>query len=117
MTTMVRECRWRKSGRSLAFSVSFTKRADGQFRDIYKSVNPATRRNLDVALDRLQEDPYPRQNPGSGQDVIRRLQFVSNPDSGEWRIRVGNYRMVYSIDGDRVTITRVAHRSAVYEGV
>ena len=34
-----------------------------------------------------------------------------------WRIRVGNYRVVYIIDDDRkmVSITRVAHRRDVYE--
>jgi mRNA interferase RelE/StbE len=34
-----------------------------------------------------------------------------------WRIRVGDYRVVYIIDDDRkiVSITRVAHRREVYE--
>ena len=34
-----------------------------------------------------------------------------------WRIRVGNYRVVYIIDDDRkrLSVTRVAHRRDVYE--
>jgi mRNA interferase RelE/StbE len=34
-----------------------------------------------------------------------------------WRIRVGDYRVVYIIDDDRktVSVTRVAHRREVYE--
>ncbi len=34
-----------------------------------------------------------------------------------WRIRVGNYRVVYTVDEARkvVCITRVAHRKEVYE--
>jgi mRNA interferase RelE/StbE len=34
-----------------------------------------------------------------------------------WRIRVGDYRVVYIIDDDRkmVSITRIAHRRDVYE--
>jgi mRNA interferase RelE/StbE len=34
-----------------------------------------------------------------------------------WRVRVGNYRIVYSIDDERkaVDITRIAHRKDVYE--
>jgi mRNA interferase RelE/StbE len=34
-----------------------------------------------------------------------------------WRIRVGNYRVVYAIDDGRrcVDITRIAHRKDVYE--
>jgi mRNA interferase RelE/StbE len=34
-----------------------------------------------------------------------------------WRIRVGDYRIVYTIDDDSktVSITRIAHRKEVYE--
>ena len=36
----------------------------------------------------------------------------------EWRIRVGDYRMVYTIDDERllVSVMRIRHRSEVYEG-
>ena len=35
----------------------------------------------------------------------------------EWRIRVGDYRVVYTIDGAKllVEVTRIRHRSAAYE--
>ena len=35
----------------------------------------------------------------------------------EWRIRVGDYRTVYTIDDARrqVVVTRIRHRSEVYE--
>jgi mRNA interferase RelE/StbE len=34
-----------------------------------------------------------------------------------WRIRVGNYRVVYAIDDGKkaVDVTRIAHRKEVYE--
>ena len=34
-----------------------------------------------------------------------------------WRIRVGDYRVVYVVDDDRkmVSVTRIAHRRDVYE--
>jgi mRNA interferase RelE/StbE len=34
-----------------------------------------------------------------------------------WRIRVGDYRVVYIIDDDRkmVSVTRIAHRKDIYE--
>jgi mRNA interferase RelE/StbE len=34
-----------------------------------------------------------------------------------WRIRVGDYRIVYIIDDDRktVSVTRISHRREVYE--
>ena len=36
----------------------------------------------------------------------------------EWRIRVGVYRVVYTVDDLklRVSVTRIRHRSEVYEG-
>ena len=67
----------------------------------------------------------------SGQLIARivpRLEnLASNPrPSGckklrggddEWRIRVGAYRVVYTIDDPKllVEVTRIRHRSAVYE--
>ena len=36
----------------------------------------------------------------------------------EWRIRVGDWRVVYTVDDVklRVSVTRIRHRSEVYEG-
>lgn len=58
---------------------------------------------------------------------IRPENFAANPrppgckklqgGTNEWRIRVGDYRAVYTIDDEehRVEITRIRHRSEVYE--
>ena len=34
---------------------------------------------------------------------------------GARRLRVGGYRVVYVIDGERVTIVKIGHRKEVYE--
>lgn len=36
----------------------------------------------------------------------------------DWRIRVGEYRVVYTIDDDKllVSVTRIRHRRDVYDG-
>jgi len=36
----------------------------------------------------------------------------------EWRIRVGDYRVVYTVDDAKllVSVTRIRHRGEVYEG-
>jgi mRNA interferase RelE/StbE len=60
--------------------------------------------------------------------VVPRLEsLASNPrppgckklqgGDREWRIRVGDYRVVYTIDAAKqlVEVTRIRHRSAVYE--
>ena len=100
----------------MAYNVSFSSgRVRREFVAIHRSANPATRQNLNDALTRLEENPYPLPNPTGSQDAVLRLHNVSDPASGEWRIRVGNYRIRYRIEGDEsVVITRVAHRSEVY---
>lgn len=97
----------------MAYSVSFKGKARRDYDSIYRSANPATRRNLDDALTRLEENPYPLPNPSGSPDAVRRL-LNADSASGDWRIRVGNYRIRYRIDGDSVVVTRVAHRSKVY---
>jgi mRNA interferase RelE/StbE len=69
---------------------------------------------------------------GLPPDVIARLlpkvrELAGNPRpagckklhgyKNRWRIRAGNYRVVYAIDdaGKSVDITRIAHRKEVYE--
>jgi mRNA interferase RelE/StbE len=38
-------------------------------------------------------------------------------EHGRWRVRVGDYRVVYAIEDDRliVLVLRVAHRREVYD--
>jgi mRNA interferase RelE/StbE len=56
-------------------------------------------------LERLTSDPRP---PG-----CKKLQAGDR----EWRIRVGDYRVIYTIDDAEslVEVTRIRHRSEVYE--
>jgi mRNA interferase RelE/StbE len=55
-------------------------------------------------LEQLAAEPRP---PG-----CKKLRGGDN----EWRIRIGDYRVVYEIDDDAraVDVTRIAHRSEVY---
>ena len=63
------------------------------------------RRRLTGAIELLSIDPRP---PGA---VMLRVG-----DRGRWRVRVGDYRIVYAIeDGDLVVLVlRIAHRREVY---
>lgn len=65
---------------------------------------PAKDRNtLIEAMERLGNDPRPH---GARQLVNRH----------EWRIRVGTYRVLYTIEDDRlvVIVVKVGHRKDVY---
>ena len=79
-------------------------------------IKPSARRELENLSDRLiarlmpkieglATDPRP-----SGCRKLRGYKDL-------WRVRAGDYRVVYIIDDDRqtVSVTRVAHRTEVYE--
>lgn len=58
------------------------------------------------AIDELARDPL-RKRPGAD---IRRLAA----SGAVWRLRVGAYRAIYTVDGNGVLVTRIGHRSTVY---
>lgn len=62
------------------------------------------RRRVLAVIDRLAEDPRP---PGCTK--------LSDRDD-EWRVRAGDYRVVYEIHDDRllVLVVDVGHRSKIY---
>lgn len=81
-------------------SVEFTTAAARQVRKLPKNERA---RVLD-AIDGLAEDPRPH---GARKLVGAELA---------WRIRIGDYRVVYDIEDDRLTVTvvRAGHRREVY---
>lgn len=44
-------------------------------------------------------------------DVAKRL---TDTGIGSYRLRVGNYRIIFDVDGDAIVVLRVQHRSEVY---
>lgn len=73
----------------------------------YRKANTALAKKLANCLERLEEAPYFHPN----------IKALKGDYSGYYRYRVGDYRVVYSVD-DRakiVNIIVIAHRSKVYE--
>ena len=70
-----------------------------------RKLDPQARRRVQAALDLLAEHPRP---PGATRLV---------GGAGEWRVRTGDYRIVYEIEDERllVLVLRVGHRREVYE--
>lgn len=73
----------------------------------YKSLGPIPKRDVKRILDRtrtLAEDPRPPESQKlAGQE--------------KYRIRQGNYRIIYRIENDRliVVVVKVGHRKEVYK--
>jgi mRNA interferase RelE/StbE len=70
-----------------------------------RKLDPPGRRRVQAAIDLLAEDPRP---PGARQLV---------GGAGEWRVRTGDFRIIYDIrDGELlVLVVTVGHRRDVYE--
>lgn len=69
-----------------------------------KKLPPEVRHKLEGALQKLKADPY------SGTD----LKKLTNIDGGQWRLRIGVYRLRYDIQGNEIWLVSFRHRKDVY---
>lgn len=69
-----------------------------------RKFDPPARRRIQAAIDLLADDPRP---PAATRLV---------GGSGEWRVRTGDYRIIYEIVDDRlvVLVIGVGHRRDIY---
>jgi mRNA interferase RelE/StbE len=70
-----------------------------------RKFDPQVRRRIQAALELLSSNPRP---PAATQLV---------GGAGEWRIRTGDYRIVYEIADEQllVLVLRIGHRSEIYK--
>lgn len=79
--------------------------AESAAKEITK-IHPAERRRIEDIVAALADNPRP----------VGAIQLKGG-ESGQMRVRVGNYRVVYTIDDGQLTIwiVKVAHRREVYD--
>ena len=82
------------------YSIGYTTSAQRELRKLDSSV----RRRVRAAIDALAEDPRP-----NGCKKMSGFETL-------WRIRIGDYRVVYDVIDEQVivTVVRVAHRREAY---
>lgn len=85
----------------MTYSVTVAPAAERQLRKF----DPQVRRRVQAAIDLLATNPRP---PAATQLV---------GGAGEWRVRTGDYRIIYEIHDNRlvVLVLRVGHRREIYE--
>ena len=89
----------------MTYLVRIAPAADRQLRKF----DPQVRRRLQAVIDLLAEHPRP---PAA-------IQLVGG--AGEWRVRTGDYRIIYEIDDGElivlvlVLVLRLGHRREVYK--
>ena len=81
----------------MTYSIGFKPKA---LRDL-ESLSPEIARRIIAKIDLLRE--------GLGGDVRRLTNFTP-----EYRLRVGDYRVLFEIEGDQIVIYRVIHRREAY---
>ena len=74
---------------------------EGAAKDI-RRLHPQVKQRLKLALERYSEAPL--------QFALR----LTNSEVGTYRFRVGDYRVVFDIQGDGLIILRVGHRREIY---
>jgi mRNA interferase RelE/StbE len=84
----------------MAYRIVLRRSAARELADLNQPIQGRLKR----AIDALSSDPRP---PGA--------KLLSGPDR-IWRLRVGDYRILYRIDDDvvRVLVIRIRHRSDAY---
>ncbi|MDO8688920.1 MAG: type II toxin-antitoxin system RelE/ParE family toxin [Dehalococcoidia bacterium] len=65
---------------------------------------PEVRDRLRDGLEKHREDP------------LAHARKMVNSSLGGYRFRIGDYRVVFDIDGDSLVILRVGHRRDIYRG-
>jgi mRNA interferase RelE/StbE len=70
-----------------------------------RKFDPHMRRRIQAAIELLAEDPRP--------PAAKRLVG----GAGEWRVRTGDYRIIYEIEENRlvVLVLNVGHRREIYQ--
>ena len=80
----------------------FTHSAEKEFRDLPRE----TQQRFSSTLKLLAKDPRRRR----AKCDVSKLSGVANA----WRLKVGDHRGIYAIEGEDVIFTRFGHRKTVY---
>ena len=82
----------------MSYRLVYTQRA---IKDIQK-LSPAIRKRIGKTLLRYEEDP------------LRYANKITDPRLGEYRFRIGDYRVIFDLKGNEIVILRAGHRSDIY---
>ena len=90
----------------MSYTIEFSPSAARQFKSLQRRAQIRLRKKIDA----LYENPYPAD--------VNKLTFSTstNPKGGLYRIRSGDYRVIYTVLDDRpiVLIVKIGHRREIY---
>jgi mRNA interferase RelE/StbE len=82
----------------MTYRLVYTRRA---VRDISK-LERSVKERIKKSLEKYAEEPF---------SYARKM---ADPTLGTYRFRIGEYRVVFDIEGDELVILRLGHRSEIY---
>jgi Cytotoxic translational repressor of toxin-antitoxin stability system len=50
------------------------------------------------------------------KDPLSYARRMVDPSLGSYRFRVGDYRVIFDLEGDEIIVLRVGHRKEIYRG-
>jgi mRNA interferase RelE/StbE len=81
------------------FSLVYTKRAIRDIRELDASI----KLRIGKALLRFREDP------------MKYAERITDPRLGSYRFRIGDFRVVFDLEGEDIVVLRVGHRRDIYK--
>ena len=48
-------------------------------------------------------------------DPLKYAETLTQPSSGSYRFRIGDYRVVFDLEGEEIVVLRVGHRREIYK--
>jgi mRNA interferase RelE/StbE len=82
----------------LKYRLVYTQKA---FKDL-KNLDPQVRQRIGQSLKRLENDP------------LKFARKLTDPRIGSYRFRIGEYRVVFDVEGEEIVVLRVGHRREIY---
>ncbi len=82
----------------MKYTLIYTQRAE---RDIAR-LDSKTKERIGKTLLRYQEEP------------LQYAEKLSDPILGGYRFRIGDYRVIFDIEGNKIVVLRVGHRREIY---
>ena len=83
----------------MTYKLVYTNRAD---KDIQK-LPPEIKKRIGKTLLRYEQDPY------------RYSETLTDSNFGTYRFRIGDYRIIFDLEGSEIVVLRVGHRRDIYK--
>ena len=83
----------------MAFHLIYTQKAV----DDINKLDSVVKKRLGKKLEKFKETP------------LQYAKKLIDPKLGQYRFRIGNYRIIFDLEGDDIIILRVGHRSEIYK--